>query len=228
MRARLHLRLVPGCVCAAAMFLVACGRLDFDPVVADDTCLAEEFTAPVLDPGTWSSFADPPTTVTTTGGELVLTLASTPGIAYAGIQSPRGDFRGSTVDVEVVEVPQAADGAVVEVAVLVDFENQHLMNVLNRQLTCQQLVAGTTVDVTTLPFDPVLHRHWRLEHDATTNRLRCATSPDGLTWTTQHEATAQIPLTNTLLQLDAGTYAMLAAPVRARFDHLAVTGCRLP
>jgi len=72
----------------------------------------------------------------------------------------------------------------------------------------------------TIPYDPVVHRHWRFREDGLNTYWQ--TSSDGMSWTTQTQAaTATLfSLDFLLVALGGGTDGGEVNPGEAHFDHL--------
>ncbi len=212
--------------------VAGCGRLEFDAtsdanrIDAPAPCLVDDFSGPSLDSKKWGSFETAPTTFSITAGELVIQLATTTQVAYAGLATPRGDIAGSSVEVELVEAPASVIGTEVTLGWVLDSANQCVMYVGNAgRLTFRQTKLGAITDVADISFDPVQHRHWAMQHEPSTNLVRFSTSADGTTWTLQHESTLGFPSTGVFMEILAGTYQSVTSPGRARLDNVVVRGC---
>jgi hypothetical protein len=78
---------------------------------------------------------------------------------------------------------------------------------------------GTTTSVT-VAYSAVSMRFWRLRHDGSTDTIVFETSPDGLAWTPRRTIARDITITNTKIELIAGTGESIAAPGSALFDNV--------
>lgn len=218
---------------AAGMLLAGCGRAGFDRVAdgaATDAlaqCIVDDFGTATLDAGTWESYVNAPTSLSVSGGELVVFLGTTAAPAFAGILSSFGDFTGSTIEVELTEAPTAGPGIEAAFVWRLDSNNFYVISVDAGQLGWNEVVAGVAVAPGGIPFDAVMHRHWRMQHDPAANRVRFSTSSDGTTWALQQDSTAQLSPSHLRVELQAGTYVSAAAPGRARFDNVVARGCTL-
>jgi hypothetical protein len=228
-----------GALCV--VLLAGCGRLGFErapldgwrdaasdgdkTVDAASACLTEDFSAALLDPLTWATYENVPTSLSTTSGELVLQLGTVSTPAYAGILSRTGDHTGTTLDLEITEAPIKFPGAEAALKLRTASNDFYLLHITNGRLAWEQQLLGVSVDSGFVAFDLILQRHWRMQHDASLNLVRFLTSPDGVGWTLLRETMVVVPVTNVLVEVNAGTYASIASPGRARFDNLVITGC---
>ncbi len=83
-------------------------------------------------------------------------------------------------------------------------------------LVCAQNIGTTYTALASVPYDPVMHKFWRLAEAGGT--LGWQTSPDGATWTTQLAMAPPISLVGVDLSIGAGTNSAVASPGAASFS----------
>ena len=148
-------------------------------------------------------------------------LANVAGNHYNGFVSAGTlNLNNSRIAVEVVAAP--ATGADTIFAIGTDNNNYYRFVVSGSLLYLQEKVAGV-VTQTSIAFDPVNHRFWRIRHDLLTNMVIFETSPNGVTnWNDRRSGVRRVPLTAARIELGSGSSRSVAAPARSIFDNLAV------
>jgi hypothetical protein len=181
--------------------------------------LHEDFTGTELYPryGSWN---DPGTTVSQSGGDLVMTFdGSTGSNNFAGIETNhRYDLRDSEIVLDAKTIPTLAK-FITYVSMSdsrVTGERDHLEIGLDYgdgtgspSLYLEEASGATIIGQADVPYDATQMRYWRLRGAA--GRLYIDTSPDGATWTNQLDAAAQIDLHEAKLTIGAGNYAFTSA-----------------
>jgi hypothetical protein len=75
--------------------------------------------------------------------------------------------------------------------------------------------SGTNIGQHGVPYDPVMHRYWRIRGSG--SQVLYETSPDAMTWTMQYTVTPQIDITLLQLSCGAGEYSALVGPEASKF-----------
>ena len=116
--------------------------------------------------------------VTVSGGEAVLPCNAD----FSGLQSTIAyDLTGSFAFTQIT--PDIGDGSQTMLLLSPDFTNGYLIGYISGDLVAQTATGGTATTLSSIPYDPVNHAWLRISEAAGT--ITYATSPDGLTWTTQ-------------------------------------------
>jgi hypothetical protein len=80
-----------------------------------------------------------------------------------------------------------------------------------------------------VPYDPVLHHHWRFRHDPFLNTINFETSPDKIAWALQKPAVAvQKSVSAMTAELSAGTSISVPAPGAAVLQNLELVSTAPP
>jgi hypothetical protein len=205
----------------AVLFLIGgCMSHTSDP--GDQRCTTDSFAAPAIDTRIWGIYEQPPTTVETRDGQLVITLADDVA-GYASVYSLEElDFRDTAVAVEVVGVPDGI-GAEALLQWVVNDRYRHYVAVEDGRLVLG-IQEDDTYEALDLAYDPIEHRHWRLRHDADRDRISYETSADRTTWDTRHVTTRRIPLDQAYVELAGGSYLPVASAGLAVFDNFELSG----
>lgn len=188
----------------------SCEHEDFD---ADYPAIQPRWTRY---PGTAGAMVD------VSGGTLRFSLpASASNVNYAGIiRNTPVDFTGGSATIQIIDPTTHPSGYELFLKLYDQTDNS---------LYYQANLAGSTMLFTrsfsnkqmsnSFPFDPSLHRWWRVSHRAGTT-IVLQTSVDGVVYTDQLMFLANpIPLTQIRLEIGSGTYMPLAelAPVVDNF-----------
>ncbi len=211
----------------------ACGRLGFDvadggagdgpeaPCLGTSHLLVDNFDDGVFDGVTWGkSYEDTTSKHVEINGRLELQLSGGVTFDYTGYVSTNlYDYGDDRVFVEVVKANTQLEGnALLLLNTTVDHTDGPSVEFEAGMIMMRVRIADVIFDRATMPYDPVAHRWWQIRERA--GRTYWETSPDGVTWTTQHDEPSAVP-TLTLVTLSAG-YDNLAAsqPDVVRFDNL--------
>lgn len=160
-------------------------------------------------------------TVNEANGQLVITpRVGQTGLHYNGLLSSRTyNLTQGIIFVEVAEVTQGQANTMLMFGA--DNNNKVIIKTEAGSLYMNLVVGGSQVGVTSIPYDSVSHRWWRIRHVASGDTIRFDTSPDGIAWTQRHSVSrGSLNITAGKVNLSAGTWNSQAAPGRARFDNL--------
>jgi hypothetical protein len=187
----------------------ACGK---------STIVTDNFDDGVRAPFWDYSYANGGASRAETGGELVITLADNM-TGYAGYQaSTTVDLTGDRAFVEVTQVASTSTHAGTYLQ-LTGPTNADQLIVLqeNGTIYFQKRVAGTTSDVGSVLYDPVLRKWWQIREAGGT--IFFETSTDGANWI-QH-ATTPTPawVAYTTLEIGAGAFMSQTGNGSAHFDN---------
>jgi len=181
--------------------------------------LTEDFTGG-FDPGLWSLYVHPNVPATLIDGRIRMAQTSwAPAGAYSWLSSTAGyDLTGSHAMVEVFST--ATGFARTELMVRTgDWAQRLQILVLDGKLTVR-IINGVEQNFPVAPFDPTLHRFWRIRHDAGADLVFWETSPDAEAWTAHRVEAPPITITDLYLTLGAGTSDPQAAPAQSMFDNV--------
>ena len=164
-----------------------------------------------------SAMFDPEMAPIQFGGRLTLRPRSgVAGLHEAGYVSARAwDLTGGEAVAEVSQI--AAAGAQTAFALAADAANWLRFQTQNGSLSFQDAIGGTRTQ-TSVTYDAVAHRYWRLAHAAGSQLWTWSTSPDGNTWTIQRSRVAPWSTTQLRAELMAGSSQLETAPGEARFE----------
>ena len=182
--------------------------------------LRDDFDDGVIDPARW--VIDYPRTdisISEDAGRLTLAVAANAPPGGSVLRSAQTfDLTGSQVVVEVFTTarPQVA----VEFFLTLNYADRIQFNVFQGFLNTYLWGPGGQSNRAEEPYNPTLHRWWRIRHDAEANLLHWETSPDGAWWKTHRSEAPPFPITSLAVLLDIWPVASIAAPVRAQFDNL--------
>jgi hypothetical protein len=190
------------------------------------TCMVDDFSTPSIDTRVWGIYQQPPTTIEQRDGALVSTLAD--GVAaYASVYSVQDiDFRDTAASVEVLEVPDV-EGAEVLLQWVVNNRYRHFIAVEAGRIYFGTQNGGD-YETRETPYDPIVHRHWRLRHDSDGDRVTYETSTDGASWVARHVSGRLIPLHEAYVELAAGSYVDVERPGTAALDNFELAGACAP
>jgi hypothetical protein len=211
--------------------LVACGRLNFDPLGGADArrdgaaCDASMTAAPFaddFDDGVASAWGTDSTMNGATVGEVggVLQLVLAPGAASQTARtSSMRNLHDTTLSIEVVQMVNLVAGAYGMMTL------QGTSDAIGWQqtaglLTVGQASVGTLAQV---PWDPVQQRWWRIREAA--GFLSFETSPDTQTWTMVNMTATPGFVSQTSLVLRADEEFPVANPGALGFDNLDLMPC---
>lgn len=166
----------------------------------------------------WGTSSSHGANVNTSNGLLVVEAATSDTPASAGVQGPHFGsvtFVNKAVLVEVVQT-LTQDSAAENTLLVQDGKGGTVQMVQTNHNLVFRLASG---DAGAVPFDPVLHRWWRIRADST--ELYWETSQDGRAWALQLSAPQAGNLVSSAVQvlLSAGTTASVAMPGVAAFDN---------
>jgi len=144
------------------------------------------------------AYSDGTCTTGISGGSFVVTLSGAAN-KFCGLSSVGTLMAAGTLTIDSSGFPTTVSNLIVY------FQIQDASDYVEFQLVGASLrmnvstSAGTTQKAS-LTYDPIAHRYWRFQADAST--IAYQTSADGNTWTTR--VTTQPPFTSTSVQMDIG------------------------
>lgn len=222
-------------------FLFSIGGAPF-PAPVPVTLLADDFNDNVGPPvettkwvlGYMNGPNDPNTVVQETGGQLHITpRINVDGVNINGYMTANSfDFHNSWASVEVVQATSSTAGAETYLYVGLDANNWYRIvrgdPPPDGKLYFQWVVNGGAVQESTTkpPYDPVQHRFWRIRHDRVSDWIFFETSPDGVTWTTQHGMPRLFTNVGLKINIAAGTHKLIPDPGTATFDNFQIISLR--
>lgn len=152
---------------------------------------------------------------------------------YGGYRSAGTyDLTGSFIQAEVVQVLSGRQVSETQLMALGDGNNSLFLVAGAGLLACGARVAGTGGVFKTIPYDPELHRWWRLREDG--GVVFWEVSADGQSWPavatmpTPTSANKTTFLSSIYVFLQAGTDALEAYPGTAIFESFNTAGAREP
>lgn len=215
--------------------LAACGRVGFDPqrdaqtfdapsdAPSGITCVhpnvADDFTDPAVSPD-WFVGSDPGIVIAETGGELVITLASSVSVSTYGEYSfmTNQDLRDRCATVTVAGTPTPGPTAEMTFNISDGGAGQYIaFSILNNQIGAYFTPSGSPIKLAQIAFDPVAHKILRLRESAGT--LFWEMSPDAVHFTTLFSEPTPFDFSSGNVTMAAGTFGSVAAPGAARFDN---------
>jgi hypothetical protein len=166
--------------------------------------------------GTPAPFWDTPNAAASTesGGTLVVRPVATTFSGYRA--NVYVDMRESTAEVELRTAPEAANGGASYFR-YVNGTGAFGFGTVNGTL----VIGVAPTPLTSIPYDPALHRHLRIAHTGTT--LAFSTSPDGQVWTERSTAPAPAYVGSVSLEVGASNNNASPAPGIATFAALNTT-----
>ncbi len=181
--------------------------------------LADDF--PGGDPGDLWTLNSNGNTVAEAGGEAVITLpSSSPSGSWGELDSHRAyDLRGDSLSIERATATNPLTSA--QSWFGTGYDKNYLQIVQQKgQIRFGYQLAGMTTNLTSIVFDPVAHRHWRLREDGQTTFWE--TSSDGAAWTirAQIASATLFPMSLMWVWFGAGTDGGEVNPGAAHFDRL--------
>jgi hypothetical protein len=208
--------------------LCACGRFDFDSLAGSDAaidagtdsgppCRTETFSS--APSAFWKVWSDPGFSSAFSGGELVIGLAPNT-IGYAGAYPvQKQNFTNGKIS---IEVPQIGGPLKVEsyLTAALDTNNGYTISYGSGTVGFINTVGGVKVVNMDIPFDPVMHRWWQIEHIAARAVVEMSTSPDGVTWALQQTVDATTPTAALTIEVSAGEFmGGVPTPGTPTFDN---------
>lgn len=174
--------------------------------------LTEDFSAASVDTAKWPNLYGPPTQ---SNGRGVMAVTS----AYRGFATGYGyDGRDSLAKLEVVTPPNAGNGSTQAYLSVRKANNDRAQIILDGAATLRfQKFSGGVEDTTSLAFDAVAHRWWRVREAAGT--VYWDTSPDGTTWTNRRSLASWIDFNGVGAEIGAGFYGTEPAPGTFEIDN---------
>jgi hypothetical protein len=185
------------------------------------TLLADDFEVSPRHPQWSGAYQNPGVTMAQTGGRLRITLPSgSSSFAYGGYVSSRFyQLTDSQIAADIPHSPSVTSSAEVYLAALADLDGTRLVLISEQSNQLHFVVrdpAGNTSS--TLPYDPVQHRHMRLRESGGT--LFFETAPDGSTWTTRKQVATPFSLDLVRIEIASGVPQPEAAPGFAELESV--------
>jgi hypothetical protein len=136
------------------------------------------------------------------------------GSHYNGIRSTNTfDFTGAYSFVELVQGPASSTKADAMFTIGRDANNYYRIYVEEGLFICQARIGGTKRNLFTQPYDPAVHRYWRIRHDSFTGNILFETASDNPSlsgsWVARYFErwdTASVPVGAVILEIKGGTW----------------------
>lgn len=194
--------------------------LAFIPQPKTET-LTDDFDDNSIDSGKWGETENNSATVTETGGQLVITPATSTvdseGVLYSLASY---DLTGSYVYVEAVQVATLADGWT-GMNLYLDSSNEIGIEVSDEtDLIAYQIVGGSFTSLASVTYNSSTMRWWRIRESGGTTYWEY--SADGSSWSTLHSVANPIALTAVAPGLLVFENGSDASPGQAIFDNFNV------
>jgi hypothetical protein len=218
-----------------ALFVAGCGRLAFDPLggsgatvdsaVGDGAtgdaafaCVQQGFEAQLT--ADWNLWNTPGFSTNVTGGVLRILLQANSG-GYAGISKDNIDLTGGYALAEVLQTSQGNNTETyLQIAQSATSNDGYIVSFDGANLSFLRRLNDVNDMTTSVPFNPVQHRWWKIEHVLASAEVVMSTSTDGLTWTPRFTVPAAVPLTTALIEVAAGELGGgNASPGTPQFDN---------
>jgi hypothetical protein len=187
--------------------------------------LSDDFNDNSTDTSKWTVVLPPNMTVIEQNQRLEITTPSS-GVGYGGYHANFGfNLTNRRATVEVV---QAARGHGLDTFFVLHDRNTDRNSYLFAvggvpgTMLMRETVNGVITSQTTITYDPVQHRFWRIRHDPATDTVLWETSADGLQWTARHTAPRRFIVNNMQARLYAGRFTTTTTPQVAIFDNYRV------
>jgi len=185
-------------------------------VIINTIVFSDDFNDNTRDPAKWnlgvlsSPGPDPLVTALEQNQRLeIQPLANASGSHYNGyVSTDTWDLTSGHASVEVVSATSINAETIFSVGT--DSNNYYRFVASNGQLSLQEKVAGTLTQ-TSLSFNAIYHRFWRLRNDVATDQIGFETSTDGLVWNQRRSVQRRLPLTLARVELSGGTTAQGAS-----------------
>lgn len=143
--------------------------------------LVDAFTSAAINTSLWNSITGT-ATLDTVNDLVSLAVPTTSGATNQFGTTSIWDATGSSLYAQVGVPPNGNGGTAVGIILAKDASNSILMRIVNGAFSVLLTTTGTGVPTALPSYDPHAHRWWRISESA--GSFLCATSPDGLTWTT--------------------------------------------
>jgi RHS repeat-associated protein len=184
------------------------------------TALADDFNDNATDLSKWTVSLPAGGTVAEQNQRLELTPPAS-AAGYSGyVSRPNLDLTGGRASVEAIQTTQLLGGIETYFTLTDPTTGNYLFFVTGGGgLLLQERTNGVIPPRTTLTYDAVQHRHWRIRHDEVADTVNWETSPDGVNWTTRRTSPRPFPLTNLQVHLFAGKYSAGVPASTAIFDN---------
>jgi hypothetical protein len=183
---------------------------------ATSNCTVEHFD--VL-PAQWRTFARTGETSVAIDGTLSITLTQASD-AHGGTDGAVRDYTGTTVDVDIVSVPDPAS------EMYMDWQNSagwSGISIDHGQISYGYSINGTDSTIE-IPYVADKHRGFRLRHDPQGDLIHMYTRDSGGQWSLLGTVPAGLTMTSVSIELAAGSYTNEVVSGAARFDNF--TTCR--
>jgi hypothetical protein len=188
--------------------------------------LSDDFNDGVRDASIWSlgilsrstSNFDSTVSVTESGGRLIITPHSNvSGSRYNGYLSvSTWDITGGRASVEVAQVTTGS--AVTVFSIGSNKDNWYSFRLKGSTLYLERRISGSTSSQK-IKYNALMHRFWRIRHNAASDSIVYETSADGAGWSAASTVARQISLAAVRMELIAGTTSSVASPGSAHFDN---------
>ena len=188
--------------------------------------VSDDFNDGVRDATLWSlgilsrssSSFDPSVSVVESGGRLVITPNSTvSGSRFGGyLFFSTWDMTGGRASVEAAQVTTGAAATVFSIGTNKD--NWYGFRLKGSTLYLERRISGSTSSQK-IKYNALMHRFWRIRHNATSDSIVYETSADGAGWSAAFTVARQISLAAIRMELIAGTTSSVASPGSAHFDN---------
>ena len=181
---------------------------------------ADDFNDNSLNANSWSvDFPGSSPTVSEQSQQLQITLSPNTA-AYNGVYSNATyDLTNRMVQVESVQAVSQAGWCENYLEVELNANNYFMIQVGAGNMIFRSRVNGVN-DQTSIAFDGVANRFWRIRHDQSTNQIYFETSANDSVWLTRKSVTAGFSLTSLRFHLLAGAYGTgNASPGAAKYDN---------
>jgi hypothetical protein len=161
---------------------------------------------------------DPTVSVTESGGRLIITPHSNvSGSRYNGYLSvSTWDITGGRASVEVAQVTTGS--AVTVFSIGSNKDNWYSFRLKGSTLYLERRISGSTSSQK-IKYNALMHRFWRIRHNAASDSIVYETSADGAGWSAAFTVARQISLAAIRMELIAGTTSSVASPGSAHFDN---------
>lgn len=185
--------------------------------------LSDNFNDSIIDTAKWDTYG---TGVAEVNQRVEIRPRPNLANSYEGYQSHiTYDLTDSSVQLEVVQTLRAVPGGFVFLEAGPNGNNRLLFQAGEGKLRCLQAVAATFTTLLSIPYDPLLHRWWRLRDYQ--GKIYWETSPDGVQWTIQFSKDRPIALVNVEIGFGTGLNQAVPSPGLAIFDSFNVPATSL-
>jgi RHS repeat-associated protein len=181
---------------------------------------ADDFNDNLLDSASWSVYYPGlAPNVTEQSQQLQIALTANTA-AYNGVYSNSTyNLTNKMVQVESVQAVSQAGWCENFLELELDQNNYFMIQVGAGSMLFRARVNGVN-DQTSIPYDGVANRFWRVRHDQSANLINFETSADGNVWLTRKTVTPGFSLTSLKFYLMAGAYGTgNSSPGTAKYDN---------